>query len=1189
MSGNGDHPPFHPSESAPSMPEHTPEDDEATSGKSSATIATQTETGLVPDTSNDVATNTALSTIAKVKDHAYANSANINAAANYHNSSKIDYFAANNPKNNAQNTPKNSSPETNDDSNKATVNNSNPPSTPAASPDNERQTLLLMLLAQVCSLHDATPRTFVVHVLALFERGILGEESIRFLFELGLVPGGYSSNHNTGGGAGKDFEEIIHGNGRDERPIMNNLQRTQRQQQGKRPNFSKKTESNTSCENTPCSTNMGAIVPYCPRNNHVLSRFLPNTSSSASVTSSLSSFHSNVNHKSARTNVDLNVENINNSCSDASNIEGSSNGNGNTNHQDETAMLNQRKHQVSAIRQHLERHESLDSSVHDADNIAAMTTGAIGNGNGIKVGNNASFPNNSSENVLSSTSKRSNQKINSQPIKRGNSSVTRQSTLTSVEESFDNNNNNNSSGVADGSSKRAILSQSFQNRQLAIPTKQQPHHQPHLRTQRPPNTIPATNLPPHPNPFPTTTQTPMSWSVESHPLSLSRYQREFHQISLLATGSFGSVYHAIHKLEHRPYAVKKVTFSTTGYYADALSLVIREVRCLAQLDHPNCVRYYTSWLEPSWMTGGTSGGDGNVGFGGSSDDYDDSHLDNYYNEEEDDDDVEDVTGQRRERHATPFGGAGQNPKLLTDIERVVNDIHNVDGIPESVKQLEALLYGSNDGNEPFERNDINQKGASKMRNTESLDIGFDWGTTYCSGSSNDRIGEVMDSKQDAEDWGNLPSHQTNHFSFRSMESNEDCGEDSDVSEWTQDLSFRGGRGNTQLSSRWNSSHSSASNIDVDYATNSKVSVSGGLELGFPINNSNNLHIHNRRPSRTGEKRIAPQIPTAPSTYKYQICLFIQMQLCHPSSLADWIKDRNGNCESFGAEERQSRARVAFEIFRQIVNGLAHVHSKGIIHRDLKPANIFASDDGSWRIGDFGLSKMIQNANNNSNVGATEHDLYHPAVSSSAIMFPAEQTKIALQPAAWTFNDVHTKGVGTASYAAPEQISQKHYGPKADIFSLGLILLELFSNFTSDHERAKAFHDCRYRGELAPWMKRTYPEVSALVLACTHQDWRLRPSASEIQAAALFRETGNGVEIYRAELRSLKKEMLKKDDVIQMQKDQLEEKDSIIENLKRQLKMSESRNGVRSSVCAENYHYDLPVDECTTSDDDDNDY
>ena len=69
------------------------------------------------------------------------------------------------------------------------------------------------------------------------------------------------------------------------------------------------------------------------------------------------------------------------------------------------------------------------------------------------------------------------------------------------------------------------------------------------------------------------------------------------------------------QLEGRPYAVKRVTFSTAGYYASALSLVMREVRVLARLDHPNCVRYYTSWLEPSWMTGDSSGGGGGGGGG----------------------------------------------------------------------------------------------------------------------------------------------------------------------------------------------------------------------------------------------------------------------------------------------------------------------------------------------------------------------------------------------------------------------------------------------------------------------------------------------------------------------------------------------------------------------------------------------
>jgi serine/threonine protein kinase len=43
----------------------------------------------------------------------------------------------------------------------------------------------------------------------------------------------------------------------------------------------------------------------------------------------------------------------------------------------------------------------------------------------------------------------------------------------------------------------------------------------------------------------------------------------------------------------------------------------------------------------------------------------------------------------------------------------------------------------------------------------------------------------------------------------------------------------------------------------------------------------------------------------------------------------------------------------YQVFRQIVCGLAHVHGKGIIHRDLKPANIFAADDNIFKIGDFG--------------------------------------------------------------------------------------------------------------------------------------------------------------------------------------------------------------------------------------------
>ncbi len=196
-------------------------------------------------------------------------------------------------------------------------------------------------------------------------------------------------------------------------------------------------------------------------------------------------------------------------------------------------------------------------------------------------------------------------------------------------------------------------------------------------------------------------------------------------------------------------------------------------------------------------------------------------------------------------------------------------------------------------------------------------------------------------------------------------------------------------------------------------------------------------------------------------------------------------------------------------------------------------NIFANDDGSWCIGDFGLSKMMQDATQiGTPTNRTQSDDF--VVSGGYV------------------DDVHTAGVGTASYAAPEQITQKTYGPSVDIFALGLILLELFSNFTSEHERANAFHDCRHHGELAPWMKRTYPEVSSLVLACTQKDERRRPTASDIQAASVFQERGSGAEIFRAELRVLKGELTRKDSVIRAQRDQISEKDEMIERLTRRL-------------------------------------
>ncbi|KAA6401176.1 MAG: putative MAP kinase kinase family domain protein [Streblomastix strix] len=59
---------------------------------------------------------------------------------------------------------------------------------------------------------------------------------------------------------------------------------------------------------------------------------------------------------------------------------------------------------------------------------------------------------------------------------------------------------------------------------------------------------------------------------------------------------------------------------------------------------------------------------------------------------------------------------------------------------------------------------------------------------------------------------------------------------------------------------------------------------------------------------------------------------------------------------------EERLNHVYELFTQIILSLNFMHSKGIIHRDIKPENIFLMEDGSVRLGDFGLSKFLNKAN-----------------------------------------------------------------------------------------------------------------------------------------------------------------------------------------------------------------------------------
>jgi serine/threonine-protein kinase len=154
---------------------------------------------------------------------------------------------------------------------------------------------------------------------------------------------------------------------------------------------------------------------------------------------------------------------------------------------------------------------------------------------------------------------------------------------------------------------------------------------------------------------------------------------------------------------------------------------------------------------------------------------------------------------------------------------------------------------------------------------------------------------------------------------------------------------------------------------------------------------------------------------------------------------------------------------AIDIARQLCSGIAAAHDHGVLHRDLKPANVMLDDRGKVRIMDFGLAGIAS-------------DIQGSEISS-----------------------------GTPAYMAPEQLAGKEVTVQSDLYSLGLVLYEIFTGkraFEASNlndllrlrEHSSVAHPSRVVPDLDPLVER-------VILRSLEADPEKRPkTALQISAA-----------------------------------------------------------------------------------------
>jgi hypothetical protein len=180
------------------------------------------------------------------------------------------------------------------------------------------------------------------------------------------------------------------------------------------------------------------------------------------------------------------------------------------------------------------------------------------------------------------------------------------------------------------------------------------------------------------------------------------------------------------------------------------------------------------------------------------------------------------------------------------------------------------------------------------------------------------------------------------------------------------------------------------------------------------------------------------------------CLYLVCDLVEGRSLSEVLRS-----------DAPPSDRAAVRLIGEVLDALAHAHSRGVVHRDVKPANILIGPDGHARLSDFGVARIV------------------------------DETSLTLTGSV----------VGTVAYMAPEQALGQPVGSAADVYAACLVLYECLTGSNPIVAPAPAETARRAAAAAVPPLEQARPDLPAALTGAVDAGLRrrpdLRPSAQEL--------------------------------------------------------------------------------------------